>query len=218
MPVPALRLLACWVAASIAGVLTGGCSHTVEGLATRPPAAPGEGSHAPIAVGTVMLDKAQMRAITGAGDALNVIPSMDVSAPVDIDMLAKDAPTQCQWFFDETQTFGADLDEFHKTTFQNPPKGALISEAAATYSDGATAGRTFDGLVKLVKDCESTDFGPTVVGNWTAGSDALRTRTSAGCGRDYRVKSVVLVEVTFCAFADSVPDIVIANMLAKVPG
>ena len=27
-----------------------------------------------------------------------------------------------------------------------------------------------------------------------------------GCGRDYRLKSVVLVEVTFCAFPDSVPD------------
>ena len=31
------------------------------------------------------------------------------------------------------------------------------------------------------------------------------------------MKSVVLVEVTFCAFPDSVPDIVMANILAKVP-
>ena len=47
---------------------------------------------------------------------------------------------------------------------------------------------------------------------------SLRTRASGGCGREYRVKSVVLVEVTFCAFPDSVPEIVMANMLAKVPG
>ncbi len=32
------------------------------------------------------------------------------------------------------------------------------------------------------------------------------------------MKSVVLVEVTFCAFPDSVPDIVMTNILANVPG
>jgi hypothetical protein len=31
------------------------------------------------------------------------------------------------------------------------------------------------------------------------------------------VKNVVLVEVTSCAFPGSVPDIVMANILAKVP-
>ena len=54
------------------------------------------------------------------------------------------------------------------------------------------------------------------VGDWTADSDSLQTRPGA-CGRDYRVKSVVLVEVTFCAFPESVPDIVMANILARVP-
>ena len=54
------------------------------------------------------------------------------------------------------------------------------------------------------------------VGDWTATSDSVQTRPGA-CGRDYRVKSVVLVEVTFCAFRPSVPDIVMANILAKVP-
>jgi hypothetical protein len=43
-------------------------------------------------------------------------------------------------------------------------------------------------------------------------------RPGNGCGRDYRVKSVVLVEVTSCAFPDSVSDIVMTNILAKVPG
>jgi hypothetical protein len=44
----------------------------------------------------------------------------------------------------------------------------------------------------------------------------LRTRPGL-CGRDYRVKSVVLVEVTFCRFPGSVPDIVMTNILANVP-
>jgi hypothetical protein len=213
MPVRAGPLLA-WCAAAL---LTAGCSHTIAGTATRPPPGAGEGSRAPVAVETVMLDKSQMRAITGAGDDLNIIPSMDVDTPVDIDVFANDAPPQCHWFFKESQTFGNDLEDFHKTTFQNPPKGALISEGAGTYRDETTARRTFDDLVELVHGCASTDFGSSVVGDWTAQSDALRTR-AGGCGRDYRVKSVVLVEVTFCAFPESVPEIVIANMVAKVPG
>ena len=45
-----------------------------------------------------------------------------------------------------------------------------------------------------------------------------RSRAGNGCGRDYRVKGVVLVEVTACAFPASVPDIVMTNILARVPG
>jgi hypothetical protein len=44
----------------------------------------------------------------------------------------------------------------------------------------------------------------------------LHTRPG-GCGRDYRVKSTVLLEVTFCGFPESVSDIVITNIAAKVP-
>ena len=51
-----------------------------------------------------------------------------------------------------------------------------------------------------------------------ATGDSVQTRTSSECGRDYRLKSVVLVEVTFCAFPASVPDIVMTNIVAKVPG
>jgi hypothetical protein len=56
------------------------------------------------------------------------------------------------------------------------------------------------------------------VGDWTASPDSLQMRPGNGCGRDYRVKSVVLAEVTSCAFPDSVPEIVLTNMLARVPG
>jgi hypothetical protein len=159
-----------------------------------------------------------MRAITGAGDDLTIIPSMDGKSPVDIDQLAKTTPPQCQWVFEETQTFGSDVEEFHKTTFQNPPRGGLISEGAAAYRDPATARRAFDGLVALADGCASTPLGAMFVGDWTASPDSLQMRPGNGCGRDYRVKSVVLAEVTSCAFPDSVPEIVLTNMLARVPG
>ena len=83
-----------------------------------------------------------MRAITGAGEDLTVIPSMDGKFPVDIDGLVDPAaPAECRWYFAETQTFGPEVEEFHKTTYQDPPDGALISQGAAAYrdpGDGAT--------------------------------------------------------------------------------
>jgi hypothetical protein len=174
-------------------------------------------SRSPVDVELLMLDQSQMRAITGAGDDLTIIPSMDGKVPVDIDQLAKTAPPQCQWVFEESQTFGRNFEEFHKTTFQNPPRGGLISQGAAAYRDPPTARRAFDGLVALIDACASTTSGPMFVGEWRATPDSVQMRRGNGCGRDYRVKDVVLVEVTSCAFPDSVPDIVMTNILAKVP-
>jgi hypothetical protein len=56
------------------------------------------------------------------------------------------------------------------------------------------------------------------VGEWSVTPESMQMRPANGCGRDYRVKSVVLVEVTACAFPASVPDIVMTNILARVPG
>ena len=134
MPVSA-RSVTIWCAAVL---VAAGCSNAVAGRALR--AAPGidDESRSPVDVETLMLDQSQMRAITGAGDDLTIIPTMDGKVPVDIDQLAKSTPQQCQWIFEETKTFGPDLEEFHKTTFQNPPGGGLISEGAAAYRDPAT--------------------------------------------------------------------------------
>src|SRR6476469_8368166 len=172
-------------------LMAAGCSHMVDGQALR--AVPGidDESRSPVDVETLMLDQSQMRAITGAGDDLTIIPSMDGKIPVDIDQLAKTTPPQCQWIFEETQTFGSDVEEFHKTTFQNPPRGGLISEGAAAYRDRATARRAFDGLVTLVRGCDSTALGPMFVGEWSAAPDSLQMRPGNGCGRDYRIKNVV---------------------------
>lgn len=202
---------------AVLAMLTAGCTQIVSGSALR--AVPGidEDSRSPIDVDTIMLDQSQMRAITGAGEHLTIIPSMDGKTPVDIEPLAETTPPQCRWIFAETQTFGPEVEEFHKTTFQNPPDGGLISEGAAAYRDPDVARRAFDGLVGLVEGCDATDFGAMLVGDWDATATTLKTRPAGGCGRDYRVKSVVLVEVTFCSFPGSVPDIVMTNMLARVP-
>ena len=213
MPAMARRLAALCAAAAMAS----GCAQTVEGTPLR--AAPGidDESQSPIDVESVMLDQAQMQAITGAGDDLTIVPSMDGKFPVDVSDLMNGTPQECQWYFAETQTFGAEVEEFHKTTFQNPPDGGLISEGAAAYRDPETARRAFADLVGLVYDCGSTQLGSTFIGEWTADADTLRMRSGGACGRDYRVKNVVLVEVSFCAFPDSVPDLVMTNIINKVP-
>jgi hypothetical protein len=157
-----------------------------------------------------------MQAITGAGEHLTVIPTMDGKLPVDVDQLARAVSDECRWYFAETQTFGGEVEEFHKTTYQDPPDHALISQGAAGYRDPATARRAFEALVGQVTGCESTADGAMFVGDMTSGADSLSLRTG-DCGRDYRVKSVVLVEVTFCRFPPSVPDIVMTNVLAQIP-
>src|SRR6476659_10742909 len=171
-------------ALSAVALLAVGCAHTVQGSATR--AAPGidDESHSPVDVESVMLDQSQMRAITGAGESLTVVPSMDGKVPVDVSDLMNGTPKECQWYFAETQTFGPDVEEFHKTTFQNPPDGGLISEGAAAYRDPGVARAVFDNLVGLVDGCGSTTFGSTSVGDWTATEDTLQTR-SGDCCRDY---------------------------------
>jgi hypothetical protein len=197
-------------------LLVTGCTHTVGGTATRSLRDRDAGLVAPVDVESVMLDRERMRAITGAGENLTVIPSMDGTAPVDIDNLADATPPQCQWIFAETQTFGGEIRQFHKTTFQNPNRGALISEGAAIYNDAPTAKSAFDGLVAHVQDCAASQAGEIFVGGWSSTADALRMHTGA-CSRDYRLKSAVLAEVISCAYSDDVPDRVLTNMLAKVP-
>jgi hypothetical protein len=217
MPASARTLLVvCAVALSMAGAVS--CMHTVTGSAVR--AVPGidDDSRSPVDVDDVLLEQSQMQAITGAGEDLTVVPTMDGKQPVDIEPLIETAPPPCQWYFAETQTFGPEVEEFHKTTYQDPPDGAVISQGAAAYRDPGTARRAFDGLVERVKACYSTATGPTFVAEWTATRDSVQTRTGSQCGREYRLKSVALVEVTFCAFPASVPDIVMTNIMAKVPG
>ncbi|MGZ4582781.1 MAG: sensor domain-containing protein [Mycobacterium sp.] len=196
-------------------LLTAACTRVVDGTAL-----PGSGAGRKVVHGVdvdvILLDQPRMRAITGAGEHLNIIPSMDGTNPVDIDALADTTPQECRFLYAETATFGPDIEEFHKTTFQDPPDGALISEGAATYRDAATARNTFGALVTTVGNCAGGSTGQVLVGDWKAGTNSLHLGPG-GCGRDYRVLSVALLEVTFCGFPQSVSDIVMTNIAANVP-
>lgn len=202
-------------------ILVPGCSQTLDGTAVRSVPGIDEDSRSPVDVDTVLLDRAQMQAVTGAGEHLTAIPGTDSKVPVDFDVMPglvpEDVPRQCEWVYAETQVFGSELEEFGKSTYQNPPDGGLISQAAAGYRDPATARRAFDTIVERVQGCGATSSGAAMVGDVSTTTDSVQTRLG-NCGRDYRVKSVVLVEVTFCAFSASVPDIVMTNILANVPG
>ena len=197
-------------------MLAAACTRVVDGAAVAGSGSPRRAVQG-VNVDTILLDQSRMRAITGAGEHLTIIPSMDGTTPVDIDALADTTPHECRFIYAETATFGPDVEEFHKTTFQDPPDGALISEGAAAYRDVDTARRTFDALLTTVGDCANGSAGQQYVGDWKAEPGSLHLRPG-GCGRDYRVRSVAILEVTFCGFAQSVSDIVMTNILANVPG
>jgi PknH-like extracellular domain len=196
-------------------LLTAACTRVVGGTAMPGFGPAAKGVHG-VNVDQILLEQPRMAAITGAGEHLTIIPTMDGSSPVDIDELARTAPRACRFIYAETATFGPDVAEFHKTTFQDPPDRALISEGAAAYRDAATARRSFDALVGTVRDCAATPHGRFYIGDWKADADSLHMRPG-GCGRDYRVLSVALLEVTFCGFPQSVSDIVMTNIVAKIP-
>ncbi|MDG4664725.1 sensor domain-containing protein [Mycobacterium sp. 236(2023)] len=200
-------------------LLVAGCTQTVGGTAVRPVPGIDEDSRSPVDVDGVLLDRSQMQAITGAGVDLTPIPGTDSKVPVDLsmpDFFLKNIPQQCHWAYDETQIFGPDVEEFRKESYQNPPGGGIISQGAAGYRDTATARGVFDDVVAQIQECGTTRSSGATVGEITATPDSIHTRTG-NCGRDYRVKSAVLVEVTFCAFPDSVPDIVVTNIVANIP-
>jgi hypothetical protein len=197
-------------------LLTVACTRVVGGTAVPGFGGPLRGVHG-VSVDAILLDQSRMRAITGAGEHLNIIPSMDGNSPVDIDVLADTAPAECRFIYAETATFGPDIEEFHKTTFQDPPDGALISEGAAAYPDVDTARRAFGALVAAVGACAGGSNGELFVGDWKAQGSSMHLGPG-GCGRDYRVLSLALLEVTFCGFPQSVSDIVMTNIAANVPG
>lgn len=202
------RLLLCAVV-----LLATACSRVVGGVAMSGSGIAPNGFD----VGRVLLDQSRMQAITGGGEHLTIIPSMDATSPVDIDTLAQTAPPACRFVYAETATFGPDVETFHKTTFQDPPHGGIISEGAAAYHDSDTARHAFGALVNTVRNCAGNSSGYGLVGEWNADDRSLETRPG-DCGRDYLLKSVVLMEVTYCGFPDSVSTIVISNLAANVPG
>jgi hypothetical protein len=198
----------------LAGVLlVGGCTQITGGVAMMPP---GEDPWLDgMDVDALLLSTPEMRDVTGAGTDLNGIPGMDSKYTVDNELLVETAPPDCRFVFRESQVFGPDVKQFHKTSFQWPPKSALLSEAAAAYVDTATSRRAFDNVTALVKSCAEAPGGTGFVYDWHTDSQTLRAE-SGDCGRIYRVQSTVLVEVTYCGYSHVVPDVVASRIAAKV--
>ena len=121
------------------------------------------------------------------------VPSTDGKIPVDFSDLMTERRSNAMGLR-RTQIFGSELEEFHKSIFQNPPDGGLISEAAAGYRDPDTARRLRRSCrARLRLRCDKTR--PTSIGEWTADVDSLRTRPAGaaaatiGSSRSYWSKS-----------------------------
>jgi len=206
----ASALLSCLAAATLAG----GCAHVVGGIAAMPPT---EGPYLHgMDVDDLLLTTTEMRDLTGAGFDLNGVPGMDSKYTVDDELLLDAVPPECQFVFRESVVFGPDHKQFHKTSFQTPPKSALLSEAAAAYVDAPAARRAFDNVATLVKTCGDTPAGYSYVYDWTADGQTVRAEGLSDCGRIYRVEATVLIEVTYCGYSHVVPDLVATRIAARV--
>lgn len=120
-----------------ATLLIAACTRVVGGTAS---ATFGGDRQGMLDVATILLDQSRMQAITGSGDDLTIIPTMDTTYPVDVDDFAQPIPRECRFIYAETAVFGSEIEAFHKTTFQDRPDGSLISEAAAPIGMPAPPG------------------------------------------------------------------------------
>ena len=192
-----------------------GCSTVIDGVPAMPPA---ETLYlGGLDVDELLLSTDELRDITGAGPELNGVPGMDSKKAVDDELLVKSSPPDCRFVFRESLIFGPEVKQFHKTSFQTPPESALLSEAAAAYLDADTARGAFDNVASMVMSCANTIYASMFVGEWTIDGDTISTRTARSCGRIYRPKSNVLIEVTYCGYSEVVPNLVVTRIASRVP-
>jgi PknH-like extracellular domain len=188
--------------------------HVVGGIASMPPT---EGPYlGGMDVDELLLTTPELRDLTGAGLDLNAVPGMDSIKTVDEDLLVDSAPPECQFVFRESTIFGPDVKQFHKTSFQTPPKSELLSEGAAAYVDADTARRAFDNVAELVKDCGESSSGYAYVYDWSVDPQTVSANSISDCGRVYRLEATVLIEVTYCGYSHVIPDLVAARIAARV--
>jgi hypothetical protein len=198
----------------LAAVVASGCMHVVGGIASMPPT---EGPYLNgMDVDELLLTTTELRDLTGAGLDLNSVPGMDSIKTVDEDLLVGSAPPECQFVFRESLIFGPDVKQFHKTSFQTPPKSELLSEAAAAYVDTDTARRAFDNVTDLVKGCGESTSGYAYVYDWSADPQIVHAQSIGDCGRTYQLEGTVMIEVTYCGYTHVIPDLVAARIAARV--
>jgi PknH-like extracellular domain len=203
-------VLGCLAAVTLAG----GCTTVVGGVASMPPT---EGPYLDgIDVDELLLTTAELRDLTGSGLDLSGIPGMDSIQMVDNVFLVDSAPPECRFVYLESLTFGPDVKQFHKTSFQTPPKSALLSEAAAAYVDADTARRAFDNVTELVKVCGDSSSGYAYVYEWSEDERTVRAESIGDCGRIYRLEQTVLIEVTYCGYSHVVPEPVVTRIASRV--
>lgn len=196
-------------------VLASACTRVVDGGATMPPTE--RPSANGIDVDELLLTTPELRDITGAGLDLTGVPGMDSTGTVDNDLLVGSAPPECRFVYRESVVFGPDVKQFHKTTFQTPPKSELLSEGAATYLDADTARQVFDNVTRLVKTCGESTSGSAYVDHWSVDEQSVHADSAGDCGRTYRLAASVLIEVTYCGYSHVVPDLVAERIAARVP-
>jgi PknH-like extracellular domain len=195
-------------------VVASGCMHVVGGIASMPPT---EGPYLDgMDVDELLLTTPELRDLTGVGLDLNAVPGMDSIKTVDDDLLVDSAPPECQFVFRESVIFGPDVKQFHKTSFQTPPKSELLSEGAAAYVDAATARRAFDNVAELVKGCGESSSGYAYVYDWSVDPQTVSAQSIGDCGRVYRLEATVLIEVTYCGYSHVIPDLIAARIAARV--
>lgn len=203
-------LLSCLAAITLAS----GCARVVGGLASMPPT---ESRYLKgMDVDDLLLTTPEMRDLTGAGLDLTEVPGMDSIQTVDNDLFVDSAPPECRFVFLESLIFGPDVKQFHKTSFQTPPKRELLSEAAAAYVDADTARRAFDNVTNLIKACGDGNSGYAYVYEWTADPQTVHAESIGDCGRMYRLAATVLIEVTYCGYTQVVPDLVATRIASRV--
>ena len=200
-----------------AALLAAACTRVVGGTAV-PGFAMGARGVQGVNVDEILLNQSRMRAITGGGDDLTIIPSMDGNRPVDIDALADNTPQPCRFIYRRDR----DL----RTRCRRVPQDHLPGSARRRPDIRGRRGlpRCGHRSARLRRPgghrrrlCGQLRPASCIVGDWKADADSLHMRPG-GCGRDYRVLSVALLEVTFCGFPQSVSDIVMTNIAANMPG
>lgn len=92
-----------------ATLLIAACTRVVGGTAS---ATFGGDRQGMLDVATILLDQSRMQAITGSGDDLTIIPTMDTTYPVDVDDFAQPIPRECRFIYAETAVFGSEIKRF----------------------------------------------------------------------------------------------------------
>ncbi|MCG5434373.1 sensor domain-containing protein [Mycobacterium sp. MYCO198283] len=172
----------------------------------------GGGAEHQVDVGGVLLDKAELARLTGAGDKLTESGG-EVTQPADDEDHAKSLPEPCQFIYRDTAAFGT-VAHFASRRYTVADPQAFVTETAAGYSDADAASTAFDALADTVKRCGADPFAPVLVGELRVEGESISSRTQT-CGRSYRLIANAVVASSSCGFAAETADQVVSRLAEK---